>query len=544
MSQDVATARILNSWTATRGDGTPSGILRLPALTRSLDAEKTIYVERYGIGVAPALSKTGSSEFWFRTILREISTDDCILHCVIAIGALQYVFDQKHCGSAGSCHDQVAMERAQSSVHYERALKSMNLAISLMKVQLQHRNDQTSRRAILITSILFIVFELMHGDPDIADEVAAKAMMALHGMLPLYCPDRASRERIGRDMDDEGIEEASWLLPRLSAMRGGTSGLPLDSVSAPFSWEGDSCLRGLAATIKCPGQDAPHEVFMKTWDRFLTVQMVWTARIDISVVAEAERCVLAEQHRTVMGMAADWGRHIRKRIEIETERTRRLLLRVTLFFSCASRIYLKHALQPLNKTWEDDADDTMGVLDVAEQILDQSDHESSLLLFNDKILPSIPNLLTRCPVQRVRARGLRIIARTLAAMGCEPLGSHQRRSNSHPAPPRNQWLEWWWSNALPETSDWHAIVASTPPTQGSNSPCSDRESSDNGHDASPHMKDVAYHELASQVRIGSPSSRRSSSIEGDGDGGARQFSESESVRGEKLILCAIAKCVI
>lgn len=154
------------------------------------------------------------------------------------------------------------MERANSSVHYERALKSMNLAISLMKVQLQHRNDGTSRRAILITSILFIVFELMHGDPDSADVVAAKAMTALHGVLPLYCPDRASRERIGRDVDDEGIEEASWLLPRLSAMRGGTSGLPLDSVSAPFSWEGDSYLEGLAATIKCPGQDSPHEVFM------------------------------------------------------------------------------------------------------------------------------------------------------------------------------------------------------------------------------------------------------------------------------------------
>lgn len=273
--------------------------------------------------------------------------------------------------------------------------------------------------------------------------------------------------------------------------------------------------------------------------------MVWTTRIDISMVTEAERCVLAEQHRTIVCMAADWGYQIRKRIETEPDSTRRLLLRVTLFFSCASRIYLSHALQPLNETWENDADDTMGALDVAEQILDQSDHESSLLLFNDKILPSIPNLLTRCPVQRVRARGLRIIARALTVIECEPLGGGQGRSSNQTAPPRNQWLEWWWSNALPDRSDWHSIGASTSsPTQGSSSTCSDLDSSDDGHGASSYMKDVVYHELAGQVRISSPSSRRSSSIDGDGDGGARQPTESESARGEKLILCAIARCVI
>ncbi|KAH7038237.1 uncharacterized protein B0I36DRAFT_77257 [Microdochium trichocladiopsis] len=543
-SQAAATARIVNSWNSRSRPRPQVDVLTLPPLTRHLDADKIVYVERYGLSVAPVLSRIGSTEFWFRTILREISVDDCILHCVIAMGALQYAFDPKPpCGGSSGPpppaplplqQDRAIAERARANVHYERALKSMSLAISLMKVQLQRANEQASRRAILIVSILFIVFELMHGDPESADGVAAKAMAALCGVLPIFCPDRATLEKIGRDVDDEGIEEATWLLPRLSAMRGGTSGLPLDVVSRPFSWESEYCLKGLATTIKCPGQDAPYESFMQAWDRYLTVQMVWTTRIDISTVPDAEKPLLAEQHKTIMGMAADWWHQIRQRLGAELDMTRQLLLRVTFFFSCASRLYLAHALHPLDTTWEDYAADTMYALEVAEQILDQSDHESSLLLFNDKVLPSIPNLLTRCPVRDVRAKGLRIVARTLATMGWESKGSR--------ASPRNLWLEWWWSNIQPESfMRQSVVVASTPSIKRSDSPRSDCDG--DGDDGS----DVAYYELADQVCMKSPQSRSSSSSSSNstnsgGDGNAAGTGDSSW--GERFILCAIATCTI
>ncbi|KXJ94808.1 hypothetical protein Micbo1qcDRAFT_46633 [Microdochium bolleyi] len=262
-SRYAATTSILKSWRGTGLEPTLD-LITLPPLARYLHVNNAMYVERYGRSVAPALSRIGSADFWLRTIVREMARDDCILHCVIAIGALQYAFEAKPAGvsRASPLHDSEIVERARTTTHYERALKSMNLAISLMRVQLQRSNEEASRRSVLITSILFIVFELMHGDPESADEVAAKAMVALQGVLPLYCHDPATVDKIGRDMDDEGIEEATWLLPRLFSMRGGASGSPLHLKPRLCSWQSDSCLKGLEAVIACPGQEVSYEVFM------------------------------------------------------------------------------------------------------------------------------------------------------------------------------------------------------------------------------------------------------------------------------------------
>ncbi|KAJ1335059.1 transcriptional activator protein UGA3 [Microdochium nivale] len=518
-SQHAATTSILKSWGRT--DALPAlDIITLPPLARYLDGNNAMYVERYGRSVAPLLSRIGSAEFWLRTIVREMSHDDCILHCVIAIGALKYAFEaEPPKGSRTPLYDSEIVERGKTTAHYERALKSMNLAISLMRVQLQRSNEEESRRTVLITSILFIVFELMNGDPDSADGVAAKAMVVLQGFLPLYCPDPAKLNKIGRDVDDEGVEEATWLLPRLFSIRGGASGLPLHLKPRPFNWQSDSCLKRLETVIQCPGQDAAYEVFMQTWDRYITVHMLWATHVDGNSTSEGDQSRLSEQHALLTKLGTTWWHSIQQRIFVEQDSTRRLLLQVAHFFATALQFYLAHAMQPPDTTFEDDADNCLYALEIAEQILDQSEHESSFLLFNDKILPSIPNILVRCPVQQVRAKGLQLMARTLSMMTSETEGSRN-------APPRNLWLAGWWANLQAENPDSPSING-VHLIKSSDSPDSDNDYGDGS--------DAVYSRMADQVCMRSPQSPEEE---------GRPSSPDASTKFQKLVLCAIATCTI
>ncbi|KXJ94807.1 hypothetical protein Micbo1qcDRAFT_160100, partial [Microdochium bolleyi] len=205
---------------------------------------------------------------------------------------------------------------------------------------------------------------------------------------------------------------------------------------------------------------------------------------------------LPEQQAMLVEMGIEWKRNVEQRICNEQDDTRRLLLRVTQFFAIALLLFLAHALDPPDASFEDIADDCLDALKVAEQILDQSEHESSLLLFNDKILPSIPNLLVRCPVPRVRAQGLQLMARAFSMMAGE-----SKRNGS--APPRNLWLSWWWANMQAENSENPdypdlELMAGVPLIKPSlsGSPDSDRDSCDSA--------DEAYIRLAGQVCMRAP----------------------------------------
>lgn len=73
-------------------------------------------------------------------------------------------------------------------------------------------------RTTLIVSILLVAFELMLGmDTENMGRISATAMAALRHLIPITTPDTDKNRRISRNIDDDGVMEAEYALPRIAA---------------------------------------------------------------------------------------------------------------------------------------------------------------------------------------------------------------------------------------------------------------------------------------------------------------------------------------
>lgn len=234
----------------------------VPPLIRGLDAEEIMYIDRYRQGAALNLARSGSLEFWFRSVLREMVHDTCIRHCVIGIGALDYALELEYHEQRTATVDAKQVDKKATSPHYQRAFKHSTTAIQLMLFRTRTQPETMSYRTILMASLLLIVFELMQGNPEAADGLASTAMHTLKDSLTPCAPVNGSALKIGREADDEGIHEAQWFLPRLATLRGGTRNLPIALPANTCKWMRGDRLTAHITALSSPEEHSTHRAFM------------------------------------------------------------------------------------------------------------------------------------------------------------------------------------------------------------------------------------------------------------------------------------------
>ncbi|KAJ1325300.1 RNA polymerase II-specific transcription factor-like protein [Microdochium nivale] len=221
------------------------------------DPNAALYFDRFKSQAARYRSATDhSDDFWFRTLLRETANDNGILTAVLGLGALAQSLGQAgHDVSLFSPNSIATPDPNQAS--YRDALRYYSLSIASMRKRFASpesvhdagspydgppSSTPDSTRYVLISSILYSAFELMHGNSAASDRIVAKTVsmlrkLILHQRQPaLPALERLSlRERLEtwRErsestspppdvpclqaepyLDDDGMEEAEWLLVR------------------------------------------------------------------------------------------------------------------------------------------------------------------------------------------------------------------------------------------------------------------------------------------------------------------------------------------
>ncbi|KAI9148039.1 hypothetical protein HJFPF1_11860 [Paramyrothecium foliicola] len=252
----------------------------------------------------------GVSEFWHRTVLRDALQDSFVLDAVIAISALSQAIR-----SSGSNHASDALSlfrgdvsqrhRSQALKHYVRALANYRHLLAT------EFTGSATQRNILISTLLFTVFENMQGNRLAVDALRAKALLLLKDTATHVNNSNANRQVV-RPLDDQGVQDATLYLTRQGV---------ITSLLAPLypqSKQSLTHLRQFYAEIpKPPDGCQDMRDFESSYLRFLTPLMLWLNRITDLIASgyPVETDPLLRSQQTVMiSHVTSWLNAIRERL--------------------------------------------------------------------------------------------------------------------------------------------------------------------------------------------------------------------------------------
>jgi len=189
-----------------------------------LTPTESLYFENFQIRMVENLSRCGLADFWYRTILREADADDCVFHCIVGIGALGRVYENKD-GRMPSptITSFLGLPSApQGSTVWKDlapAIKQYSRAISSFRDRLEGPIKTVPCRTIMLVTILLIVYEMLQGNSRAVDRLVATALVTLKEKMSASKINDLHVLLDKSRLDDEGVVEAIYLIPRIAAMR-------------------------------------------------------------------------------------------------------------------------------------------------------------------------------------------------------------------------------------------------------------------------------------------------------------------------------------
>ncbi|KAI9150740.1 hypothetical protein HJFPF1_10516 [Paramyrothecium foliicola] len=236
--------------------------------------QQALYYDHFRTRVVSQLCSQVPAGFWLRTILRECTLDEGILNCAVGIGALAYV------DHARSRWNLPLLRRGDGGTetnhndgqtrHYEVAIASYTKALAKFRHGMSSSTvAPPTARSILISSLLFLIFELLQGDMRAVDSLSASCFKVLKRDLLRSKAGRGSV--IAAALDDEEVQDAEYLLIRLTALRGLTS---------PLCPAAEETARGFRLPVlfdlQIPDPSEPNiERFIMVWKRLWTLASLW-----------------------------------------------------------------------------------------------------------------------------------------------------------------------------------------------------------------------------------------------------------------------------
>lgn len=199
-----------------------------------LTPAESLFLENFQLRMAENLSRCGLAEFWYRTILREADFDDCVFHCIAGIGALGRVFENKRGTPTNGLFTGLPMAPKGSVVLSDLApaIKQYSKALSSFRARLSSPISRVPCRTIMIVSILLIVYEMLQGNAAAVDRLLSNALQTLKSKMAAARIVDLHVLLARSPLDDDGVVDAIYLIPRLAAMRCAVAPSGHD-----FSWE-------------------------------------------------------------------------------------------------------------------------------------------------------------------------------------------------------------------------------------------------------------------------------------------------------------------
>ncbi|KAH7031464.1 uncharacterized protein B0I36DRAFT_123062 [Microdochium trichocladiopsis] len=288
------------------------------------------------------------SEFWCRTVLRESLRDECVRNAMLALGALGRVQAQQWNISVPLYKSQVGLLAKEGSTgrtvlnHYYQALVHYAKAINAFRRLLTEAQDKKhTPRSILIATVLLSQFELLQGNTDAADQIAARSVSLLGNriMRGIVVPaptttsddDVDSMSLIAAAIDDEGVWEAGTELVLKTILNAACSAL------YPKAREVILALNlPVPNSATPPSPEETSESFVLLWKRCLAVVCVWYFRLQARMLITQQQqqqqdgvistpgnaafdvypFVVAHRHeqRALLDLVASWQVAVRARL--------------------------------------------------------------------------------------------------------------------------------------------------------------------------------------------------------------------------------------
>ncbi|OIW29346.1 hypothetical protein CONLIGDRAFT_321339 [Coniochaeta ligniaria NRRL 30616] len=162
---------------------------RSPPRIPSLNNQDAQYLDFFSTEVAVHLSPHYPSRFWSGISLCEISSNECILHAVLAIAACSRAVEEAgkdicaHKGAKASSTPALDARRslwlhARGNRHNRAALAHYSKAIQVLRSNL---SMHTNARTAMMATLLFIAFENMQGNYHAAGSLIRSGLKVLGG---------------------------------------------------------------------------------------------------------------------------------------------------------------------------------------------------------------------------------------------------------------------------------------------------------------------------------------------------------------------------
>ncbi|KAI0887115.1 uncharacterized protein GGS22DRAFT_104580 [Annulohypoxylon maeteangense] len=370
-----------------------------------------IYFDLFRSAIVKNLCLNGYTNFWSRTILREIFRDECVRDCVLGIGALRRAMmeDTKDASSSKSKALWVVPKIATTSLstrYHRDAIKYYTKSISKFRSRMSQEGSSTPSRTILILSILFVMFEAIQGNSESVDRIMQAAIFALEDCTP----GLGTENQGSNSLDDEGVREADYFLTRFSGY---------SSLLCPFYpslLKGPASHRNWSLAAKIPSWSDDLRQIELAFERYTTSSLIWSFRSCQAHVFS--RPIDHEKNRDeqliIYLQAHDWCKFLTRKLDQETDSLRRRTWKMMLVEAKMFTIYTRYSRSAEEREllWDFRIDECSEVIALVESILDELTSRTTLPpLFEDKLLPTLRCLVCKCRDYETRMKALALCER-------------------------------------------------------------------------------------------------------------------------------------
>ncbi|KAH8703246.1 hypothetical protein BGW36DRAFT_354675 [Talaromyces proteolyticus] len=289
-----------------------------------LDPQDALYFDLFRTNLVDDLSGYCWSDFWSHVVLCESMQDTCVRESILAISALwiAVTLDSQHCRPRQLLKYQWTSGTMLNS-HHATATSHFIKALSLFRNRVETEPNSLSPRLVLITSILFITFEMLQGNTKSADHLITSSINLLRGTLQLYRRETGSIRLTpfaAHSIND--MEDIEQFLPFLSIMSAFTPFCASQSANIVL-WDISKGLNlqetGYFSTTKLQTQ----------WNKFYTCTAAFIGHsLEIQMQATTPTPALKTRQQAILAQLRIWKRELASRCsggDIPTKRTLQVL---------------------------------------------------------------------------------------------------------------------------------------------------------------------------------------------------------------------------
>ncbi|KAH8653793.1 hypothetical protein BX600DRAFT_85998 [Xylariales sp. PMI_506] len=302
-----------------------------PGGYKNLGPRRALYFDRFRYQVVYQLGSQPFDEFWLRTLLQDGARDVSVLEAVLGIGALAVALDT---ATRTTPLFRVHLLSYGSSEHYRAAVESYARSISTLRSRISSSTTAVEPRTLLVTAILYSIFEQLQGNSASVDRLMANGLSMLTSSN-LTSSKAKARPSSAVTHHDEGFDQSRLLLLRRSIF---------GSLSSPIYPVLKSTMTNLGLPhIEGPGPPKilqSYQTFWNLWMQFFTSSSLWYIQAQFRGRGPLHDDARFEQERQgILDQTKSWEAALLHKLDSESSsdgrRTLRQMIPVakTLFYT-------------------------------------------------------------------------------------------------------------------------------------------------------------------------------------------------------------------